>query len=288
MAAAALLAPASVRATGMLEAAEQRVVEQINRLRSDAGARPLEREAHLDTAAAHFANFIAQTDRYGHDADGRAPAERVQAWGYVACLVAENLAYQFDSRPVDAPTLASRLVEGWAASPPHRRNALDADALHTGVGIAKSRRSGRHYAVQLFARPQAQALSFAITNRTREPVQYRFGDQARSLPPGVTHRHNSCRQGLLELQAGPRVQPVSGASYEVEATAGRGLSLRSLRGRPRPPRRGPARRAAPDRSAARARRPAPPPSRSPARPARARPPCPLRYPPGAATACRSP
>lgn len=133
-------------------AAEQ-VLAATNRLRGEAGLPPLAADDRLGQAALAFARYMAQTDRYGHQADGREPAQRVEAVGYDWCMVAENIAWQYSSRGFDAATLARQLVEGWEKSPPHRGNMLDKRARQTGIATAQSPRSGRHYAVQLFARP---------------------------------------------------------------------------------------------------------------------------------------
>lgn len=142
---AATAAPAASAADQMLQAT--------NRLRIEASLPALAADERLSSAALAFASYMAQSDRYGHQADGREPAQRVRAAGYDWCMVAENIAWQYSSRGFDTDTLARRLVEGWQQSPPHRRNLLDARARQTGIATAQSPRSGKHYAVQLFASP---------------------------------------------------------------------------------------------------------------------------------------
>ena len=129
------------------------VIARANRLRAEAGLAPVAAEPRLAAAAAAFAQYMARTDRYAHDADGREPAERVQAAGYDWCVVAENIAWEYDSRGLDDAALSQRLFDAWRLSPPHRRNLLDADVIQTGVASAQSVRTGRYYGVQLFARP---------------------------------------------------------------------------------------------------------------------------------------
>lgn len=51
--------------------------------------------------------------------------------------------------------LASRYFEGWKKSPGHRRNMLEASVTDTAVAVARSARTGRYYAVQLFGRTAA-------------------------------------------------------------------------------------------------------------------------------------
>jgi uncharacterized protein YkwD len=144
---------AAAAAAAQGNAAEQ-VLAHTNRLRTQAGLRPLTVDARLSQAALAFARHMAETDRYGHQADGREPVDRAEAAGYRHwCMVAENIAWQYSSEGFDAATLARRLSAGWENSPPHRRNLLDPRAAEVGIAIAASASSGRHYAVQLFARP---------------------------------------------------------------------------------------------------------------------------------------
>ena len=137
-------------------AAADQILAATNRLRGQAGLPALSPDQRLAKAALDFARFMAQTDRYGHQADGREPSQRTEAAGYDWCMVAENIAWQYHSRGFDTGTLAQRLVEGWEKSPPHRANLLDKRPRHIGIATAQSPRSGRYYAVQVFARPCAE------------------------------------------------------------------------------------------------------------------------------------
>ena len=130
------------------------VVEGTNRFRRDNGLAPLAPERRLVHAAWEFASYMAQTDRLDHAADGRQPWGRARAQGYDYCLVAENIAYQYDSRGFATVQLARELVSGWERSPGHRKNMLQRDAVDTAVAVARSAKTGRYYAVQMFGRPR--------------------------------------------------------------------------------------------------------------------------------------
>ena len=107
-------------------------------------------DAKLIRAAQSFADFLARTDRFDHDADGRTPMKRATAAGYKWCRVAENIAYEFSSRGFESEVLAKAFVRDWMESKGHRRNLLDARLRDTGVGIAQSAKTRRWYAVQVF------------------------------------------------------------------------------------------------------------------------------------------
>jgi uncharacterized protein YkwD len=149
------IAPRPALAAVNAAVAVEQMLQATNRLRDEAGLPPLKADERLARAALDFARYMAQSDRYGHQADGREPSQRVEAAGYDWCMVAENIGWQYDSRGFDTATLARRLVDGWEKSPPHRGNMLDKRPREIGIGTAQSPRTGRHYAVQLFARPCA-------------------------------------------------------------------------------------------------------------------------------------
>ena len=105
-------APAAARVPDVA-AVESMVIEATNRFRAEEGRNAVAPERHLDAAAREFAAFMARTDRYGHNADGREPADRAKAHGYDYCLVSENISYQYSSLGFRTGELATRLVEGW-------------------------------------------------------------------------------------------------------------------------------------------------------------------------------
>ena len=92
----------------------------------------------LTDAARDFAAYMARTSRYGHTADGSRPADRAASHGYEYCVIAENIAYAFNSDGYTTEELGKTFVEGWKHSPGHRRNMLDPDVAETGVAVARS------------------------------------------------------------------------------------------------------------------------------------------------------
>jgi uncharacterized protein YkwD len=197
------------------------VIDQTNQFRRAEGRNATVPNAQLTASAREFAEFMARTDRYGHEADGREPAQRAKAHGYDYCMVAENIAYEYSSAGFTTQELAQELVDGWKHSPGHRRNMLDGTATETGVAIAQSPRSERYYAVQLFGRPQALRIKFQVSNRSPQPVSYELGGKTYPLPPNVTRTHEQCRSDALNLRlpgetSATRVEPADGERYRVE------------------------------------------------------------------------
>jgi uncharacterized protein YkwD len=133
------------------------IIAATNDLRTGQGRPALAVDPRLTEAAREFAAFMARTDKYGHDADGTTPSARARKHGFDYCLIAENIAYQYSSAGFETAELARKFFDGWRASAPHRKNMLEKGATHTGVAIARSGKSGKFYAVQMFGRPRAKS-----------------------------------------------------------------------------------------------------------------------------------
>lgn len=186
----------------------------------------------LADAAQRFAEYMASTEQYGHEADGRQPADRALAQGYEYCVVAENIGYQFSSRGFATEDLAERLVEGWEQSPGHRHNMLLPQVVDIGVGIARSERTRRHFGVQMFGRPKSDSSRFEIANQSDAAIRYELDRQTFTLPPRVTRSHQGCFSGSLRVvwpdgPASPGFQPRDGARYAVRRDDSGQLRLQS-------------------------------------------------------------
>ncbi|MBA3775775.1 MAG: CAP domain-containing protein [Betaproteobacteria bacterium] len=199
----------------------QQVIGRTNAFRKQENRRPVEADPRLSEAAAYFADYMARTSQYGHEADGGTPASRASRHGYEHCIISENIAYQYSSEGFMPRELASGLVEGWKRSPGHRRNMLDPDVSDTGVAVARSAKTGYYYAVQMFGLAKASSIAFTIANRSGTTVTYKLDDQRFPLSPRVTRLHARCRPTQLTLlpsgSAGevPPVQPGSGDRFVV-------------------------------------------------------------------------
>ncbi len=209
---------------------ERIIVERTNDFRREQGLQPVDPDAKLTAAARYFAQYMARTERYGHEADGTEPADRAMRHGYDYCLVAENLSYQYNSADFHTADLAQRYVEGWKNSPGHRKNMVSPHATDTAVAVTRSEKSGRYYAVQMFGRPKSASIEFRIVKSAREPVRYRVAKRGFTLPPGAGMVHQLCapQEVALEVRrADPhgKVTPRNGERLQVVREPG-GLTLR--------------------------------------------------------------
>jgi uncharacterized protein YkwD len=143
-------APASVT----LSSVERKVIASTNAFRRQHALAALEPNARLILIAQSHARNMARQDKFGdtddngHILDGRNMEYRIRAGGYWFARAAENVGYQLNRGEP-----AAAMMDGWKASPGHRRNMLLADVTEIGVGAEKGR-SGRWYFVQLFGRPR--------------------------------------------------------------------------------------------------------------------------------------
>ena len=212
-----------------LAASSRLIVAQTNELRAAHALARTEPEARLGAAAHAFAEYMARTDRYGHEADGSSPAQRARAHGYDYCKVAENIAYLMNSRGFGTDELARSVVEGWKNSPGHRKNMLDRDVVDIGVAMAQSPKSQRWYVVQMFGRPRSKAVRFSIANEAAQEVRYELGGRSFGLAPQVTRTHEQCGTATLTIVSGAEplsVEPVDGRHYTLERGPGSRLRLR--------------------------------------------------------------
>lgn len=174
---------------------ELHIVEMTNAFRRSEKLAEVKPNTELARAARLFAEYLAKTGRFAHEADGRQPAERVKAAGYRHCMVSENLASHLDSRGFTSRGLAELAVGGWKTSPGHRKNMVEPDVTEIGVGVAKAPSEPPQYiSVQLFGRPDRLKFSFRIENRTETSVQYDAPiGTAHTINPRIITTHTVCR-----------------------------------------------------------------------------------------------
>jgi hypothetical protein len=167
---------------------------------------------------------LARTNKFSHTADGRQPWERTVAQGYQDCIIAENIAWEFNSAGFTTRGLADALVEGWKKSPHHRKNMLDPDVGEIGVGVAYSKDTGRYYAVQDFGRPKSEEIVFSVADEADTPVRYTLDGKDGTIQPHYTITFQRCRPpGLtfhLPGQSKAAVfRPQSGDHYVLRSDA---------------------------------------------------------------------
>ncbi|HEX4892644.1 MAG TPA: CAP domain-containing protein [Hyphomicrobiaceae bacterium] len=209
---------------------EAAIIEQTNAFRRSEKLSPVTINAELTAAARLYADYLARTGKFAHEADGRQPGDRVKAAGYKFCHVAENLAMHLDSRGFKTEVLATKAVEGWKASPGHRKNMVAPNVTEIGVGVIQARdQHPKFLSVQLFARPEHLKIQFRIENKARSSVNYQAWGRSHGIEPRVSITHTTCepteiafeRAGnfLTGVKLGARFEARDRTVYSVIETA---------------------------------------------------------------------
>ncbi len=211
-----------------LKRVEQQIFSGTNKFRTQEKRGALKWNSELAVSAKSFAEYLASTDKFSHTADGKEPWDRTAKAGYKHCIVLENIAYEYDSDGFTAESLAGDCVVGWENSPGHRRNLLDPDVQDIGIGLARSSRTGRYYAVQDFGRPQSAMITFKVSDRIDTPVKYTIDGQACVVNPRETITYERSRPPVLLFTWDAKTsgteadrkefRPTNGASYTVRMT----------------------------------------------------------------------
>lgn len=149
----------------MVTQVEEAIIKQINDYRKKKGLGQLQVNDELQATAKKFAEFMAESGKYGHHADGKTPAERAEAAGYEYCVVRENIAYRTNTGEVTAKSLVDVFVPGWIDSPPHHENIVAKHITQTGAAVATKDQT-TYYAVHLFGRPKSAQIEISVLNRS--------------------------------------------------------------------------------------------------------------------------
>jgi cysteine-rich secretory family protein len=204
------------------------IVEMTNAFRRESRLGALAPNRALTLAARAFADYLAKSGKFAHEADGREPAQRAEAQGYRYCLVAENLALNLDSRGFETRQLARDVVEGWKTSPGHRANMLLPHATEIGVAIVRAPdKNPKFVSVQLLGRPESLKVEFSIANRSGATITYRLGEKEATLSANTVVTHTRCDPEAVTFT------PMSPAARSYEPRDGDRFVIRNERGIPK-------------------------------------------------------
>jgi hypothetical protein len=211
---------------------EAAIIQLTNAFRREQGLGAVQPNPVLRRAAEDFARYLVRTGSFSHTADGRQPGDRAKAAGYDFCIVSENLASNLDSRGFETMQLASDAVEGWKASPGHRKNLVDAHVSEIAVAVAKAPGEEKYLSVQLFGRPISQRYEFTVSNATEMPVAYTFAGRPFTVEKRRIITHTECVPGTLAFVSAGRwlskqslsaaFGATSGANFLIEPSEGAG------------------------------------------------------------------
>jgi uncharacterized protein YkwD len=129
-----------------LSEVEQAILDATNKEREKEKLPPLKPNKTLcEVARAHSAN-MAKQGKMEHELDGKNPADRVKAAGYIHAHMAENIAVSDGEKP-------EGIVKAWMDSKEHKENILNEKYTEIGIGIGKNDK-GETYYTQEFGTPK--------------------------------------------------------------------------------------------------------------------------------------
>lgn len=105
------------------------LLEEHNKIRQSRGLGTFEPDSRLEAAAQRHAEWMARHEKLSHTGEAGSNVSNRVSGGY-RCL-AENIAYGFKTE--------NQVMQGWMNSYGHRRNILNKDLKHIGIGISESR-----------------------------------------------------------------------------------------------------------------------------------------------------
>lgn len=210
---------------------EAAIVEMTNTFRMASTLQEVKPNAVLAAAARAFAEYLARTGTFAHEADGRKPQDRTQAQGYRHCLVAENLALTLNSGGFETRQLAREVVEGWKNSSGHRENLLLSGATEIGVAVVRvPNRNPKFVSVQLFGRPESLKVTFSIQNQSGKAVTYKLDTETDVLQPRETVTHADCETRRLSIDGAGgspvRFNPRDGDGFIISPGTAHGIKVR--------------------------------------------------------------
>jgi uncharacterized protein YkwD len=126
--------------------ARSAIVDQTNAYRQAKGLTPLSESAGASQVAQAYANYLAETAKGGHRADGRDPVQRLRAGGVKFCKFRGENWHESWTRPARASpdTAMSAAMRFWKKSPGHER-ALRSRSTEIGVGVAGWKHGSQWY-----------------------------------------------------------------------------------------------------------------------------------------------
>jgi uncharacterized protein YkwD len=159
--------------------AKAEIIDQTNAYRKAKGLTPLRESESASRVAEAYARYLAETNKTGHNADGRDPDQRLRAASVKFCKFrGENWHASWTRRDKASPhTAMASAMRFWKKSPGHER-ALRSASTEIGVGVAGWKHADQWYyqEIQMFIDnsclgPQSLAKAPPIPDRNPERAQ---------------------------------------------------------------------------------------------------------------------
>ncbi len=174
---------------------EQKILEQINKVRDTIDVAPLRQDDILEKAAKHHTDYMTQNNKLGHYEEKKKykrPIDRVKAYKGTHPSVAENVLKTSVKPEHDYESLAEEMVSSWVNSKGHFKNLSAERFVKSGISVAYDPKKKEVYATQVFGGlPHEETLfshvpanTYRIQNYEEEPCQ-ECSEVFYQMPPDV-------------------------------------------------------------------------------------------------------
>ena len=124
------------------EAAEEKILQLMNKKRTEAGLKPLIMDNTLRDVARYKSNHMIQYNYFNHTSpDGTTWQNWLKTLGYKYSATAENIAYNSSN--------AEELFNQWWNSEGHKANMMNASYTKVGIGVIYG--NNKHMGTQIFS-----------------------------------------------------------------------------------------------------------------------------------------
>jgi uncharacterized protein YkwD len=166
--------PALAQQFDIPASAKAAIIAETNAYRASKGLSPLRENAGASEEAQAYANYLADTKRQGHSADGLSPFDRLRASGAKFCKFrGENWHESWTPVRASPEAAVTAAMTFWKHSPGHER-ALRSNSTEIGVGMAGWRHGNQWY---------YQEIQVFIDTSCLKPMQTALNDAGNQTPP---------------------------------------------------------------------------------------------------------
>lgn len=194
---------------------EQRLVDQLNKSRADAGLAPLKVDERLADAARKHSELMADKSELAHVLSGEAEvADRLAATGLNFNRSGENVGYNSEF---------NGLHSNFMKSPPHRENILNPKYTLVGIGIVKDD-EGVYWATEDFAHGIVQRTSDEAEDavaETFDSLRKKSGNAPLKRGDGAQVHDLACSMSTTGKMDPRRVLALSGVHQAITYTNSR-------------------------------------------------------------------
>lgn len=189
---------------------QQQMLDQVNAIRAEVGASPLQLCSNLLVSAQQYGERMARYDTYSHTGvDLSSSSERIRQTGYASTWSGENIAAGQRS--------VSEAVQAWRNSPGHYRNMINPNYIHVGFGYGGSEQASLYSRwVQNFAAGDTCDSSPAVP----APLQMRRPEwRVANVTASVVANASGSQGSEITIQATAPSSVPAGATYVVRVTS---------------------------------------------------------------------